>query len=128
LPRVNRIVAQQAAEDESGAGFDGQMNSNKQDGNENATMDDATFSNMMNGFSSMDYTQMMQMMASNGMAGFNPMMGKSRFFSTSNHTVLTILSRYAYGSEPHVRRHVWRARWPKRKLERNEWLEYGNEL
>lgn len=35
------------------------------------------FSNMMNGFNnSMDYNQMMQMMAANGMGGFNPMMGE----------------------------------------------------
>lgn len=34
------------------------------------------FSNMMNGFGNMDYNQMMQMMAANGMGGFNPMMGE----------------------------------------------------
>jgi hypothetical protein len=34
------------------------------------------FQNMMNGFNNMDYNQMMQMMAANGMGGLNPMMGK----------------------------------------------------
>lgn len=40
-------------------------------------MNGMDFSNMMNGFNnSMDYNQMMQMMAANGMGGFNPMMGE----------------------------------------------------
>ena len=34
------------------------------------------FSHTMNGFNNMDMNQMMQMMAANGMGGFNPMMGE----------------------------------------------------
>jgi hypothetical protein len=34
------------------------------------------FPNMMNGLNNVDYNQMMQMMAANGMGGFNPMMGE----------------------------------------------------
>ncbi|KAG9790311.1 hypothetical protein KCU88_g1280, partial [Aureobasidium melanogenum] len=50
---------------------------NPQDAGDSATegAGGADFSNMMNGFGNMDYAQMMQMMAANGMPGFNPMMG-----------------------------------------------------
>ncbi|EXJ83458.1 hypothetical protein A1O1_07081 [Capronia coronata CBS 617.96] len=51
-------------------GADSQDPSNNPEG-----MSGMDFQNMMTGFSNMDYNQMMQMMAANGMAGFNPMMG-----------------------------------------------------
>ncbi|EXJ87294.1 hypothetical protein A1O3_04253 [Capronia epimyces CBS 606.96] len=54
-----------------------ELKANSQDPSNNNPegMSGMDFSNMMNGFNNMDYNQMMQMMAANGMTGFNPMMG-----------------------------------------------------
>jgi hypothetical protein len=84
------------------------------------------FSHMMNGFNNMDMNQMMQMMAANGMGGFNPMMGEfirkqpSRTYSDNN--------RIAYGCEFNVKRHVWRFWGFKWWHDWNECYEHGNEF
>lgn len=58
--------------------FASEHKANSQDPSNNAEgMGGMDFANMMNGIGNMDYNQMMQMMAANGMPGFNPMMGRS---------------------------------------------------
>lgn len=70
-------------------------------------MDGNDFANMMNGFNNMDYNQMMQMMAANGMGNFNPMMGKSIHYIAVLKVPQLTYSRITHGNEHDVVRHVW---------------------
>lgn len=93
-------------------------------------MDGANFANMMNmGFNTMDYNQMMQMMAAtSGMNGFNPMMGEF-WCRLSSPPAGADVHRNADGDEPDVSWHVWRRIW--RPEWRHEWYErheHGHEL
>lgn len=81
IPSQNKIVIEDSTEDQYGAGLESHNNSkstlsNGQDQAAANGMDGNDFANMMNGFNNMDYNQMMQMMAANGMGNFNPMMGE----------------------------------------------------
>lgn len=80
IPSRNKIIIEDPAEDQYDTEVEKNNNkatfSNSQDQAATNGMDANDFSNMMNGFNNMDYNQMMQMMAANGMGNFNPMMGK----------------------------------------------------
>ncbi|KAK5051473.1 hypothetical protein LTR84_003125 [Exophiala bonariae] len=80
IPSQNKIVIEDPNEDQYDTEVERHNNnkssfSNGQDQAATNGMDGNDFANMMNGFNNMDYNQMMQMMAANGMANFNPMMG-----------------------------------------------------
>lgn len=82
IPSQNKIIIEDTTDDQHNTEFENHNNdnstfSNSQDQAATNGMDGNDFSNMMNGFNNMDYNQMMQMMAANGMGNFNPMMGKS---------------------------------------------------
>lgn len=82
IPSQNKIIIEDTTEDQYNTEFEKHNNdnptfTNSQDQAATNGMDGNDFSNMMNGFNNMDYNQMMQMMAANGMGSFNPMMGKS---------------------------------------------------
>lgn len=81
IPSQNKIVIEDSTEDQYGAGLESHNNNKStlsigQDQAATNGMDGNDFANMMNGFNNMDYNQMMQMMAANGMGNFNPMMGE----------------------------------------------------
>jgi len=118
IPSQNKFIVEDPAEDQYNAGVEASNNknsalSNNQDQAIINGMDPTDFSNMMNGFNNMDYNQMMQMMAANGMGNFNPMMGKFALQMNTRVVQLTV-GRNAHGNEFNVTRHVWwiwRSQW-----------------
>jgi hypothetical protein len=118
IPSQNKIVIEDPNEDQYGIEVERHNNnkstfSNGQDQAATNGMDGNDFANMMNGFNNMDYNQMMQMMAANGMGNFNPMMGKSIHYITVLVALQLTCLRITHGNEYDVIRHVWWFWWPQ---------------